>query len=101
MATACRRRISPTLIDLYRQGRLPLDAFVNETIGIGDVKAFVQMGRGDVLRSVVDPRRHRERAVTMARIDHEVTTGTFSLDGQTFDVDSSVLQVVGPTPHTS
>ena len=44
----------PTLIDLYLQGRLPLDAFVSETIGIGDVEeAFVQMGRGDVLRSVV------------------------------------------------
>ncbi|MFD0787823.1 MBL fold metallo-hydrolase, partial [Micromonospora azadirachtae] len=25
-----------------------------------------------------------------ARVDHAVTTGTFSLDGQTFDVDNNV-----------
>jgi S-(hydroxymethyl)mycothiol dehydrogenase len=44
----------PMLIDLYLQGRLPLDAFVTETIGIEDVEeAFSAMGRGDVLRSVV------------------------------------------------
>jgi S-(hydroxymethyl)mycothiol dehydrogenase len=44
----------PMLIDLYRQGRLELDAFVSETIGIGDVEeAFARMGRGEVLRSVV------------------------------------------------
>ena len=44
----------PMLIDLYLQGRLPLDAFVSETIGIGDVEAaFEKMHRGDVLRSVV------------------------------------------------
>ena len=44
----------PLLIDLYLQGRLPLDAFVSETIGLGDVEgAFAAMGRGDVLRSVV------------------------------------------------
>jgi S-(hydroxymethyl)mycothiol dehydrogenase len=44
----------PMLIDLYLQGRLPLDAFVTETIGIGDVEAaFEKMHGGDVLRSVV------------------------------------------------
>ncbi|MEP6665771.1 MAG: S-(hydroxymethyl)mycothiol dehydrogenase [Nocardioidaceae bacterium] len=44
----------PILIDLYLQGRLPLDAFVTETIGIGDVEAaFDKMHAGDVLRSVV------------------------------------------------
>ena len=44
----------PTLIDLYRQGRFDLDAFVSETIGIADVeKAFDRMRRGEVLRSVV------------------------------------------------
>ena len=38
----------------YLQGRLPLDAFVSETIGLGDVEeAFERMGSGDVLRSVV------------------------------------------------
>jgi S-(hydroxymethyl)mycothiol dehydrogenase len=44
----------PMLVDLYRQGRLDLDAFVSETIGIGDVEAaFDKMHRGEVLRSVV------------------------------------------------
>ena len=44
----------PMLIDLYLQGRLPLDAFVSEEIGIGDVEAaFDKMHHGDVLRSVV------------------------------------------------
>jgi S-(hydroxymethyl)mycothiol dehydrogenase len=44
----------PVLIDLYLQGRFDLDAFVSETIGIGDVeKAFERMHGGDVLRSVV------------------------------------------------
>ncbi len=44
----------PMLIDLYLQGRLPLDAFVTETIGIGDIDAaFTKMHSGDVLRSVV------------------------------------------------
>jgi S-(hydroxymethyl)mycothiol dehydrogenase len=44
----------PLLIDLYLQGRLDLDAFVSETIGIGDIEsAFDKMHRGEVLRSVV------------------------------------------------
>jgi len=44
----------PALIDLHLQGRLPLEKFVSETIGIGDVeKAFERMHHGDVLRSVV------------------------------------------------
>ncbi|WP_235948263.1 S-(hydroxymethyl)mycothiol dehydrogenase [Candidatus Frankia alpina] len=44
----------PILIDLYRRGRLDLDASVTETVGIGDVEeAFARMRRGDVLRSVV------------------------------------------------
>jgi S-(hydroxymethyl)mycothiol dehydrogenase len=44
----------PMLVDLFLQGRLPLDAFVSETVGLGDVEAaFEQMHRGDVLRSVV------------------------------------------------
>jgi S-(hydroxymethyl)mycothiol dehydrogenase len=44
----------PMLVDLYRQGRLDLDAFVTEEIGIGDVEAaFDRMHAGDVLRSVV------------------------------------------------
>ena len=44
----------PMLIDLYQQGRLPLDAFVSEEIGIDDVEAaFDAMQGGGVLRSVV------------------------------------------------
>ena len=44
----------PMLIDLYLQGRLDLDGFVSETIGLDDVEeAFHKMERGEVLRSVV------------------------------------------------
>jgi S-(hydroxymethyl)mycothiol dehydrogenase len=44
----------PVLMDLYSQGRLPLDKFVSEKIGITDVEAaFEKMHRGEVLRSVV------------------------------------------------
>ncbi|MFF2396998.1 S-(hydroxymethyl)mycothiol dehydrogenase [Nocardia sp. NPDC055165] len=44
----------PMLIDLYRQGRLPLDRFVTERIGIDGVEqAFAAMAQGRVLRSVV------------------------------------------------
>src|SRR5688500_14169441 len=47
-------RDSPLLVDLHLQGRLPLDRFVSETIGIDDVEeAFHRMERGEVLRSVV------------------------------------------------
>ncbi len=44
----------PMLVDLFQQGRLPLDRFVSEEIGIDDVEAaFDKMHRGEVLRSVV------------------------------------------------
>jgi S-(hydroxymethyl)mycothiol dehydrogenase len=44
----------PVLIDLYLRGRLDLDGFVSETIGLDDVEAaFDHMQRGEVLRSVV------------------------------------------------
>ena len=44
----------PMLIDLYLQGRLELDLFVSETIGLDEVEeAFHKMERGEVLRSVV------------------------------------------------
>jgi S-(hydroxymethyl)mycothiol dehydrogenase len=44
----------PMLVDLYRQGRLPLDRFVTERIGIDGVEqAFAAMAQGRVLRSVV------------------------------------------------
>lgn len=45
----------PTLIDLYLQGRLPLEQFVTERIGLDDVEeAFHKMHDGNVLRSVVE-----------------------------------------------
>ncbi|MGH9212114.1 MAG: S-(hydroxymethyl)mycothiol dehydrogenase [Acidimicrobiales bacterium] len=44
----------PLLVDLHLQGRLPLDAFVSETLALDDVEeAFAKMERGEVLRSVV------------------------------------------------
>src|SRR6202012_4628461 len=44
----------PTLIDLYLQGRLPLEKFVTERIGLEEVEAaFDKMHDGKVLRSVV------------------------------------------------
>ncbi|MEI6229806.1 MAG: S-(hydroxymethyl)mycothiol dehydrogenase [Actinomycetes bacterium] len=44
----------PMLIDLYLQGRLPLERFVSEEIALDGVEAaFDKMHHGDVLRSVV------------------------------------------------
>ncbi|MGD0927704.1 MAG: S-(hydroxymethyl)mycothiol dehydrogenase [Streptosporangiaceae bacterium] len=44
----------PVLIDLFLQGRLPLDKFVSERILLDEVEeAFAKMERGEVLRSVV------------------------------------------------
>ena len=44
----------PMLIDLYLDGRLDLERFVSETIGLDDIEdAFHKMERGEVLRSVV------------------------------------------------
>jgi S-(hydroxymethyl)mycothiol dehydrogenase len=44
----------PTLISLYRQGRLPLEKFVSERIGLEGIEdAFHKMHAGEVLRSVV------------------------------------------------
>ncbi len=44
----------PTLVDLYQQGRLPLERFVSERIKLDEVEdAFHTMHKGAVLRSVV------------------------------------------------
>jgi len=44
----------PMLVDLHLQGRLPLEKFVSETIGLDGVEAaFEKMHKGEVLRSVV------------------------------------------------
>ena len=45
----------PMLVDLYLQGRLPLEKFVTERISVDGVEhAFERMHKGDVLRSVVE-----------------------------------------------
>lgn len=45
----------PMLVDLHQQGRLPLEKFVSERIGIDAVEAaFDAMKAGSVLRSVVE-----------------------------------------------
>jgi S-(hydroxymethyl)mycothiol dehydrogenase len=68
----------PLLIDLFLQGRFPLDAFVSERIGLDDVEeAFQRMERGEVLRSVVvlDDRgqeRARERPHRAPRHERHV-----------------------------
>jgi len=44
----------PMLVELYQQGRLPLERFVTEEIALDQVEsAFDRMHRGEVLRSVV------------------------------------------------
>jgi len=44
----------PTLISLYREGRLPLEKFVSERIGLDGIEdAFRKVHAGEVLRSVV------------------------------------------------
>jgi len=44
----------PTLVDLYQQGRLPLERFVSERIKLDEVEdALHTMHKGEVLRSVV------------------------------------------------
>ncbi|MEV4138040.1 S-(hydroxymethyl)mycothiol dehydrogenase [Dactylosporangium sp. NPDC049742] len=44
----------PMLVDLYLQGRLPLDKFVSATGGLSDVEAaFHEMEAGTVLRTVI------------------------------------------------
>ncbi|WP_068270681.1 S-(hydroxymethyl)mycothiol dehydrogenase [Aldersonia kunmingensis] len=45
----------PMLVDLYQQGRLPLERFVSERIKLDEVEdAFHTMHAGEVLRSVVE-----------------------------------------------
>ena len=58
-SSSCRQasesaRDFPTLVSLYRQGRLPLERFVTERITLEGVEAaFKAMHAGTVLRSVV------------------------------------------------
>ena len=76
----------PMLVDLHLPGRLPLEKFVSETIGLDDVEeAFTRWTRrGPALR------RH-----SLTAVEQVVTTGTFSLDGGTWDVDNNVWLVGG------
>ena len=77
----------PVLIDLYLQGRLPLDKFVSRNNRAG-------RGRGGVREDGArrGPAQRGDPAVT-ARIEKIVTSGTFSLDGQDFAVDNNVWLV--------
>ena len=85
----------PTLISLYLQGRLPLDKFVSERIGLDDIEeAFHRMHSGEVLRSVV-----RFSMSACAKETDErgpiavVTHGTFELDGGSWEVDNNIWLV--------
>ena len=52
---ACPSAIFRPLVELYQQGRLPLEKFVSERVKLDKVEeAFTTMHRGEVLRSVVD-----------------------------------------------
>ena len=75
----------PTLISLYLQGRLPLEKFVSERIGLDDIEdAFHKMHAGEVLRSVV------VMQVNGGPIQRIVTHGTFELDGGSWEVDNNI-----------
>ena len=76
----------PMLVDLHLQGRLPLEKFVSETIGVGEVEeAFAKMepGRGAALRRDVliarpaGARYGLRAAVSWSRVDRPVP---FSID---------------------
>ena len=68
----------PMLVDLYQQGRLPLEKFVSERIKLDEVEAGLpHHARGQRVAL-------GGRAVSGAlRIDRVRTRGTFSLDGGT------------------
>ncbi|RJU01070.1 S-(hydroxymethyl)mycothiol dehydrogenase [Arthrobacter frigidicola] len=60
----------PMLVDQYRLGRLDLDGFVSERIGLGDVEpAFEKMKAGKVLRSVVEISGGRAASAAAARTE--------------------------------
>ena len=91
----------PTLISLYLQGRLPLEKFVSERIGLDDIEdAFHRMHAGEVLRRGGDE-------VNGGPIQRIVTHGTFELDGGSWEVDNNIW-IVGDArtssssmPHTT
>ena len=77
-ATASSRDF-PMLIDLYLQGRLDLDRFVSETIGIDGVEeAFHRMEQGEVLPLVVvlDERSTRSSPRAPSRSTGRASTST-------------------------
>ncbi|MBJ2120108.1 S-(hydroxymethyl)mycothiol dehydrogenase [Arthrobacter sp. MSA 4-2] len=60
----------PMLVDQYRLGRLDLDGFISERIGLGDVEpAFEKMKAGKVLRSVVEITDSRSASAAAARTE--------------------------------
>ncbi len=86
----------PTLVELHLQGRLPLERFVTETIGLDDVEAaFDKMHarRGPAFGGRAVTAEAPVEAAGTARVEHLVTSGVFSLDGQDFEVDNNVWLV--------
>lgn len=66
----------PLLVDLWQQGRFPLDKFVSERIGLDEVEeAFHKMERGEVLRSVVVLEAREQGTVMEAREQGTVLDG--------------------------
>ncbi|MEX5258319.1 S-(hydroxymethyl)mycothiol dehydrogenase, partial [Kocuria sp. CPCC 205281] len=71
----------PMLVDQYRLGRLDLDGFVTERIGLGDVEeAFAKMKAGTVLRSVVEIAPAPDAAADVAA-QSETETGVAASSG--------------------
>ena len=86
-ATACPRRDFPMLIDLYLQGRLTCEASSARRSASATSR---RLSRRCTRRG---PSLGRHGGPMSARIDHVVTSGMFSLDGEDFDVDNNVWLV--------
>ena len=82
----------PMLVDLYRQGRLPLEKFVTERITLDEVEARVPAPCTPVRCCV--RWSSCERAL---RIERVVTEGTFALDGGEWNVDNNIW-LIGDDP---
>ncbi len=69
----------PMLVEQYRLGRLDLDGFVSERIGLGGCRGGLHQDEGR--QGPAFGRRDQRGAGVSVRIDKIVTSGTFSLDG--------------------
>ena len=92
----------PTLIELYLHGRLPLEKFVTERIGIGEVEeAFHTMHQGGVLRSVVVRDPHAGRLDLGPYMQHPspVGHGTHRFDSIHDQIPKHSLQLDSIAQH--